>query len=60
MVEGHVPVRGWGFKSPFAHWRRHRQAIVRSAASGVLPIAAGVTLIPTATAAILPLTVPGR
>jgi hypothetical protein len=19
MVEGHVPARGWGFKSPFAH-----------------------------------------
>ena len=21
MVEGHVPERGWGFKSPFAHYR---------------------------------------
>ena len=36
MVEGHVPARGWGFKFPFAHRRRHRKAIVRSAASGIV------------------------
>jgi hypothetical protein len=46
MVEGHVPERGWGFKSPFAHWRRHRKAIVSLAASGIVlrGMAAGVAI----------------
>jgi hypothetical protein len=28
MVEGHVPARGWGFKSPFAHGRVWRRQVI--------------------------------
>ena len=35
MVEGHVPARGWGVKSPFAHWRVGAgQALITSCCIG--------------------------